>query len=225
MINDKCILPPKLTKLALCVCPNFNQLLEIPVTLTDLVILWRVNPSQGIGALGPNLTKLVIGHEFNQPILLPASLTCLMFSDSFNQPLEPGVFPENLTRLGFGTDFNQPIKRGVLPKNLKSLVFGNNFNPPDQVSFEGLYCLMSIVFGDMFNRPLNQFPKTLNSLTFGLEYNIPFDIKALPRLFKLIVSGRFYRDNTMILRDFVEMSHYVDVSGRDRDVKILYKKY
>lgn len=78
--------------------------------------------------LPDNITRLVFGFYFNQPVQLNSNLTHLEFDYSFNQPVQ---LNSNLTHLVLGTSFNQPIQ---LNSNLTHLTIGWDFNHPIQLN-------------------------------------------------------------------------------------------
>ncbi|EFA76276.1 hypothetical protein PPL_10037 [Heterostelium album PN500] len=92
--------------------------------------------------------------------VLPVNLTCLSFSDDFDEPLLPGYLPPNLTKLKFGYSFNQPIGIGLLPSTLEMLILGDAYNHP-------------IVAGVL--------PASLRVLKInGVDYVYGFEVGSLP---------------------------------------------
>ncbi|GAM18108.1 hypothetical protein SAMD00019534_012830 [Acytostelium subglobosum LB1] len=87
------------------------------------------------GTLPDSITKLTFKHDdprarslFNKPLLpgsLPASLTKLRLSSSFDQVLEPGVLPASLTSLTFGLGYVTKLVDGSLPHALTDLRLSN----------------------------------------------------------------------------------------------------
>ncbi|EFA76277.1 hypothetical protein PPL_10038 [Heterostelium album PN500] len=92
--------------------------------------------------------------------VLPVNLTCLSFSDDFDEPLLPGYLPPKLIKLKFGLAFNQPIGIGLLPSTLETLILGDAYNHP-------------IVVGAL--------PASLRVLNInGVDYEHGFKVGSLP---------------------------------------------
>jgi hypothetical protein len=100
------------------------------------------------------------------------TLNQLVFSDSFNQPINKYILPIRLEKIAFGSSFNQPIEESVLPPLLKDLVFGHDFNQPIGKNILPT-TLINLKFGEFFNQPIDKdaLPTTLEQLIFGNQFN------------------------------------------------------
>lgn len=119
-----------------------------------------------------DLTRVIFGYTFNQPVNLPMNLTHVSFGNDFNKQID---LPTSLHSVTFGDNFNQFL---ILPANLHSVTFGYQFNQslilPDKLRY--------ITFGDSFNQEIN-LPQNIKNLIFGTYFNkpinLPFGIKNL----------------------------------------------
>lgn len=69
-----------------------------------------------------NITHLLLGHTFKQPIKLIPHIVDLILGDCFNQTI---VLTKRMMTFKSGEKFNKPIK---LNKYIKNVTFGNDFN-------------------------------------------------------------------------------------------------
>ncbi|KAM9986906.1 hypothetical protein ACTFIY_011319 [Dictyostelium cf. discoideum] len=87
---------------------------------------------------------------------IPFSTTTLVLDDDFNQPIRVGDIPQNITNLSFGKSFSSSIGPNSLPKSTRILSLEN---------------LISVDFGEYFNRPLFSnmfsFSKSITTIIFG----------------------------------------------------------
>ena len=129
--------------------------------------------------LPKSLTHLTFGFNFNKPVNLPDSITHLTFSKycSFNQPIE---LPKDLTHLTFGGNFNQQVN---LPEKITHLTFGHNFNQPINLPDS----ITHLILGGYFNESV-ELPKSLKHLkiydgnkNLKVKYNdVIIEIQNLP---------------------------------------------
>lgn len=133
----------------------------------------------------PNsLTHLTMGRGFNRTIKLPSSLTHLTMGSDFNRSI---VLPASLTHLTTGFQFNQPI---MLPVSLTHLTTGPCLNQ----SIELPASVTHFTMGDDFNQDI-ALPRSLTHLTMGFWFNRPI---ALPSsLTHLTMGDRF--DQPLVL--------------------------
>lgn len=119
--------------------------------------------------------------EFDSYIvgLLPDQLTELIFGNNFRQPI--GNLPSQLKKLKFGDAFDRPINNEISKLlNLKELEFGANFNKPiDNLLPDNIEIL---ILGSRFNQSVNNLPSSLIRLKFGFDFNKNFTSKFLPNL-------------------------------------------
>jgi hypothetical protein len=99
-------------------------------------------------------------------MIFPQSLTHLILSEDFNQPINRVIFPPSLTHLTFGCDFDQPIDNVIFPPSLTHL----------ELSYE-------------FNHSLDNISDTITHLTI---YNLKFPLNNLP--FSLKELNLYYTD-------------------------------
>lgn len=117
-----------------------------PPPIPSLKIL-AIGSDMPLRRLPPNLTRLVLGDDFNRPIdstFLPSTLESIQFGADFNHPIAPGTFRGcKLHSLTFGFDFNQPLS-GVLPSSLRFLMLGMSFDR--RVRFPSIWCRALVEF-------------------------------------------------------------------------------
>ena len=65
-------------------------------------------------------------------MILPQSLTSIIFRSCFNQSLDNATFPQSLTSITFGWNFNQSIKN-VIWSNILTLTFSTNYTHFDDL--------------------------------------------------------------------------------------------
>ena len=165
---------------------------EISAPTWDKASAWPALP----GRLA-TLTVLHGGPVLSRGVLLPASLTALALTPTFDDPIDLGVLTTGrLASLTFHNGyFDQTIDPGVLPASLTSLDLGWAFN---QRLDPGVLpaCLTSLTLGAQFDRPLapGALPARLTSLVFGFHFDQPLDPGVLPASLTLLtLSGRFDR--------------------------------
>ena len=104
----------------------------------------------------PNLTKLVLSHEFNQPLdELPLSLKILVLGVKFSQPLDN------------------------LPNELDELILSNHYNEsidniPDSITY--------LYIGIFFKQPIKRLPQKLNRLSIYFGYKYLDDLQNLTNI-------------------------------------------
>lgn len=205
-VND---LPDGLTKLIY----KLNQPIGAGVLPKGLKIIefgLDFNQPIGVDVLPEGLRILKFGSLFNQPIqekVFPDNLESLEFGINFDQPIGVGVLPKNLRVLKFGGRFDQLIGVGVLPIYLESLEFGNLFN---RALGPGIFPqrLKNLVFGNFFNKPIAKrafqnnipivikfLPNSIESLTFGRNFNQPNLKGSLPKSLKSLTYGTNYNQS------------------------------
>lgn len=144
----------------------------------------RLTTSSSEHSIEYYVEKLIFSDNFNSSVYLLKStnIKYLIFGYNFNQTVDN--LPNSITYLKFGYNFDQRVDN--LPKSLKHIVFGNNFCkhvftlPP----------VLSITFGDKFNKPVHNLPNTVRSIIFGQDFDQNIDI--LPTCIKSIVFGHKY---------------------------------
>lgn len=152
--------------------------------------------------LEPNIKRLFLGCNFNQPIVLTKTLTHLTINKSnFNKTKMPKnliflmlcdmgfdqclVLTKKLYSLRYSSNvFNSPIK---LSKNLRVISFGKKFNRPIKLSKNMIYMKV----GKSFNHPI-ELTKTLRYLILGHNYNQPLRAQIPKTLICLHLSSNFY---------------------------------
>jgi hypothetical protein len=107
---------------------------------------------------------LTFGDGFNQPVIIPASVTTLIFGFCFNQPI---TIPASVTTLIFGVYFNQPI---IIPTSVTTLTFGIFFDKPITIPTS----VTTLTFGCNFGQPITVSEKV--KLTYLNEFDRQRDI-------------------------------------------------
>ena len=165
-----------------------------------------VNISNYVGKLPQSLKILKISCNFNEEFEnlficgeLPKSLESLTFGEDFNQRVN-FLLLTSLESLTFGEDFNQPVD-GLLPESLKHLSFGcdypfYNSNLLKFIEYDRMGLLGRITDVNMkcyskFNQPVENLPKSLESLTLGYNFyqranNLPQSLKHLKFGYKYV---------------------------------------
>ncbi|ADO67541.1 hypothetical protein crov507 [Cafeteria roenbergensis virus] len=160
------------------ICGEYN--LKLPDSIETLYLQRFVPlPSHEVSKellLPKSLTKLVFGSGFDDSLEIikkwPDSLTTLTFGYNFNQAIEKVKWPKSLTTLTFGYNFNQAIEKVKWPESLTTLTFGYNFNQAiEKVKWPK--SLTTLTFGYNFNQAIEKvkWPKSLTTLTFGYNFN------------------------------------------------------
>ncbi|GAM18661.1 hypothetical protein SAMD00019534_018360, partial [Acytostelium subglobosum LB1] len=122
--------------------------------------------------LPPTLTYLIYSDNFNQPLTCLPALIELTFGYKFNQHITLWSLPATLKRLTFGYNFNKPLAPHVLPAGLVGLTFGYHFDQP--ITEEVLPpALRYLTFGWCFNKVLvpGVLPASLRRLIFIYYFN------------------------------------------------------
>jgi hypothetical protein len=121
---DVGVLPQSLTQLSFG--KAFKQSLipeSIPQSLTRLSFQCRhsqFNPRILFDGVR-KYHKHYIRADNNTNVWFPGTLTHLVLSDSFNQPLSRDTLPPNLTHLALGAVYNRPITADCLPTSVQQL--------------------------------------------------------------------------------------------------------
>ncbi|GAM27256.1 hypothetical protein SAMD00019534_104310, partial [Acytostelium subglobosum LB1] len=147
------------------------------------------------------LESLEVNSEYGwsiKPATVPFSLTSLKLGCGFTD-FTDGALPPSLETLVLGNDYDRPIGNGLLPDSIKHLKMGNNFNqlietlPPALVTLE---------FGECYNIPIindHWIPTTLQSLTFGLQFDQPLTAGLLPESLTHLRLGLCFKYTSMDL--------------------------
>jgi len=207
---------------------DFDHVLHanvLPSTLESLTFGTNFNQPIYSNVLPNSLKSLTFGECFNRELLiLPMSLTYLEFGYQFDNNLH-GVLPSTLHSLIFKEDiryelyddedtfdrvhsdrddwigywdykaeyplrtrFAGILNANTLPKNIKVLVLGN-FDTEIEDTYPKQ--LEHLTFGKDFNQFVNtqELPRTLLSLTFGETFNRPINLHFLPPHLELLTFG------------------------------------
>lgn len=149
--------------------------------------------NQPIDNLPEGITKIQLS-TFDQPIKkTPSTLLTIRFGNYFNQDIRN--LSHNITQIYFGRKFNQPLVdengKNILPPQLKVIVFGEEFNKP----IENLPKSIKLIgFGKYFDQSIDNLPEGLRILLFGYTVN---QIKNKINIES--ISGTFFGKNTKVI--------------------------
>lgn len=192
---------------------DYNQPIECPPGLKKLVLgrrfSWQLT-------LPPGLREVLFdcNSEFNQPIILPASIVNATFGDLFDQSLRVGG---EIEELELGHRYNKPLDLKNCRK-LRILKIGRLFNQTlelpqtirgklsvspclEDLTFEceGDFnqildlpqnCLKKLYLPDKFNRPID-LREGLNSVSFGVDFNVPVRLPTTVEDLEFAWNGTF----------------------------------
>lgn len=172
----------KLTHLEITYESN-SELLICPDSLTHLIIGKGCGYDYNLQIILPDSLTFLIFTYYNQSIELPASLTQLALSDDFNQLIK---LPNLLTHLDLGRDFNQPVE---FKDNLIYLSFGENFNQFVDIPVQLIYLIFSCNFSGSIDLPnvkylvirynntylIENFSNELETLCVTHPFDLPLD--------------------------------------------------
>ncbi|EGC37133.1 hypothetical protein DICPUDRAFT_16899, partial [Dictyostelium purpureum] len=145
---------------------------------------------------------------------LPRSVKYLVFSNSFNYPIEKlsisstlsfndvtevAIIPNFIETLEFGKEYNQIIKPFSLPLSIKTIIFGDRYNQPLEVGSIPFECttlvlVKNLVFSDAFDYPIENYkiPHFIETIEFGKEYNQFIKPLSIHSSIKTIIFGDRY---------------------------------
>ena len=183
------------TSLRTLILPNCRKEIKpglLPEGLTHL----RYNGLEITENLLPSTLKcLWFINTFNNKIdkkALPNSIEKIIFSDFFNQKLD-FIFPDNLIELRLGNYFNQTIEKGDLPEGLKILkIDSTKYNKKIEPN---------VLPNSITNLRINKYPypiekdmipDSLNYLSFGPDFNQEIKENTLPTHIKTLSLGYTY---------------------------------
>jgi hypothetical protein len=89
-----------------------------------------------------------------------------------NAPIVPDSKFRNIRHISFRHSFNRSVDALNYLPNVESIVFGELFDQPVNTLSKRL---KSLTFGESFNHSVDNLPETLTSLTFGECFNQPVD--------------------------------------------------
>ena len=186
-------LSKKIEELNLNVKPRFG----INKELKDFLNALYSNKLDEYIPINP-LLKIDFSHSsFNRRLLpntIPKTVTEIIFSNDFNEPLDENVLPHGLTYLNLGKRFNHTIE--YLPHSITHLILSTNFNKkirilPKNLVFLNLgydfiqsldvnvlpYGLLTLIFSIKYNEIINKdvIPDTVKHLNLGFYFNKPLD--------------------------------------------------
>lgn len=131
------------------------------------------------------ITHMILGYTFNQPMNLPPELTRLTLGYNFSQPVN---LPNNLTHLTLGYKFSQPVN---LP-NITYLKIPSN-NAHNIIDFLQ-NSLEELILSCVFNLQMNNLPNGLKKLIFEKE-NYEHELNSLPNSLEYIKLPLKYKQN------------------------------
>jgi len=156
-----------------------HPLNDLPSSLSALTLRGdyatslRLPYEHALDRLPSSLKRLVLHRPYALPLNhLPASLSCLCVSCTFNQELDR--LPESLIELDLQYTylFNQPMNH--LPQQLQVLKIGHAFNQPlDNLPHSLNY--LKLHRYSHYDRPLDHLPSSLQTLILPGRYNQPLD--------------------------------------------------
>jgi hypothetical protein len=170
-----------------------SSFLEIPRGVKQIRFDEKFNQVLSIVGFPPNVTHLIFGRCFNQPVYIPDHVTHVVFGENFNQPVYPGNLPIGLTHLTFGREFNHAIEPHTFPLTVSHITFGLLFNKPLVVdNFPP--SVTHLTFGDHFDHPVvfGSLPPNLKHLNFGKWFNQTLQKVHLPPSITHLVFGDFF---------------------------------
>lgn len=169
---------------------------DLPPNLTKLYLLDEFN--QPLDISKTRITRLKVGRHFDQRLerCLPATLDRLSLAGIPCQPLS--WIPCGLTRLDLeGSEVDHPADN--LPPALTHLKLGDWFtHPVDKLPVT----LIHLSIGSGFDDAVDQLPPTLTHLTLGDNFDQPVD-KLPPTLTHFVVGHRFNQRVTKLPRGLV----------------------
>jgi hypothetical protein len=179
-LSHKCfdnfaILPKTLKSLRLI---NFNKSLEGLHSVNRLVL---DDYNKELKYLPSTLTYLHLGNKYDQELELPEGLQTLIIGNSFTKSVNQ--LPKTLTSLSLGNLYNKSLDQ--LPESLIELSIGDSFNH----SLTMLPKLKKLTLGSAFQKWINRFPKTLESLEFASHKNKTFINQVYEEVSTEIYSG------------------------------------
>ncbi|GAM26646.1 hypothetical protein SAMD00019534_098210 [Acytostelium subglobosum LB1] len=143
---------------------------------TKRSLYWKRNEGVDTPGYTPDLTNptnyLFENNVSFKSIMIPMSITTLVFCDEFNKVITTLQHLTSLNTLILGRGYNKQIKNGILPNSLITLVFGQCYN---QVIIPGSLpsSITELVFGEKYNKPFETgtLPSSLMELTLGFKFN------------------------------------------------------
>ncbi len=123
---------------------------DIQLNLTNYIVSEQT--PFDVSKIHKDVTQICLPRDFYKHMIgdtLPNNINMVVFSDYFNQELEPGFLQHGLKEIHFGQSFNKPIKYGIVPNTVEYIEIGS-FLPP-----ENMYSTNTTFYGS-FNMSKDQ---------------------------------------------------------------------
>ena len=135
---------------------------------------------------------IIFGNEYNLSFeeiidtIEEHKINKLLFIDSFDSTNIVDCWNEYLTKpAGYCYWFDKPLTK--LPDRITHLIFSYNSNFNHSIDSEIVSGLKYLIFGDFFNKQVDNLPSNLIMLIFGCGFN--YSIDNLPIKLKLLCLG------------------------------------